>query len=102
MRSDLGRLRVFYLEDVVDLAEHGPIEEPFCAVCSILLPTIEDGMPGWRIADHIHAYHQAPYADVAVKDQLFGEDYLLDIGLAGVLSYQRCLRIYEHARKLLA
>lgn len=87
--------RGIYTSDLLDLAE-GPYEEPFCCACSTLVPIEQGRGHGCFPAHRILNWHDEP------KGTEFGEhDYVYNIGLEGVMVYQRCLMIYKAARATL-
>lgn len=96
-------MRRFYAvdpESVLDLAENGPMEEPFCCVCSMLLPVVNDRLPGHRAAATILDYHDELTYGIG-RDWNHEDDYAWAIGLTQVLTYHRCLHVYEEANRLI-
>lgn len=96
LRSAMARLWIRRPEDVLDMAWQGALPEPHCCVCTVLLPVVKDRLPGWSPALNVMMFHDEPTYDVAE------DDYLMAIGLADILTYRRCLRVYEVAREVVA
>lgn len=98
MRDALGMLERHLPGDVEDLASIGPMDEPLCGVCTVLVPycSEERRFLGKQAAIYVVMYHDEATFDVDP------EDYMMATGLAGVHVYSRCLKVYERARELVA
>lgn len=96
MQRAMMRLHFIHPWAVKDLAEYGPLEEPLCGVCSTLNPILVGKLSGYHLAERILMFHDEWVYKVD------DEDYMKAIGLAGCLTYFRCLEIYEFARRCLA
>lgn len=98
LRDAVRRLAVANPVAVAELVE-GELPDPKCGVCTSLLPVFLDREAGRGPALWILEYHDEAFG--APPDEArYGDDYLLDIGLAGVWTYARCQRVYAEAQRL--
>jgi hypothetical protein len=100
MRDAMMALYPIDPESVLDMAEQGPMEEPFCAACTVLIPLVNDKMPGWKHGLLILEYHDEPTYGIG-RDWSHEDDYPWAIGLTQVFTYHRCLKVYKAARDVI-